>query len=146
MTARCGCYRRAVEVVLPHQSPFVVRGVWRASPTRPPSLRRRRRVADDELRRELDVERFEPLVVEHPLDEPLVASLMGGLRLAGRSAEAVAVYATTRQRIAGELGVEPDAKVHRRFQLSMQYAVDKAVRRGIKSLPEPLEQFLPQAA
>ena len=45
-----------------------------------------------------------------------------------------------------ELGVEPDAKVHRRFQLSMQYAVDKAVRRGIKSLPEPLEQFLPQAA
>jgi hypothetical protein len=45
-----------------------------------------------------------------------------------------------------ELGVEPDAKVYRRFQLSMQYAVDKAVRRGIKSLPEPLEQFLPQAA
>ena len=45
-----------------------------------------------------------------------------------------------------ELGVEPDAKVHRRFQLSMQYAVGKAVRRGIKELPQPLEQFLPQAA
>ena len=40
-----------------------------------------------------------------------------------------------------DLGVEPDAKVNRRFQLSMQYAVDKAVRRGIKSLPEPLMQF-----
>ena len=40
-----------------------------------------------------------------------------------------------------ELGVEPDAKVHRRFQLSMQYAVDKAVRRGIKQLPQNLEQF-----
>jgi len=40
-----------------------------------------------------------------------------------------------------ELGIEPDAKVNRRFQLSMRYAVDKAVRRGIKQLPEPLTQF-----
>ncbi|HYO09191.1 MAG TPA: hypothetical protein VER17_09480 [Tepidisphaeraceae bacterium] len=45
-----------------------------------------------------------------------------------------------------DLGVEPDERVTRRFQLSMQYAVDKAVRRGIKALPEGLEQFLPQAA
>ena len=45
-----------------------------------------------------------------------------------------------------ELGVEPDARVERRVRLSMQYAVDKAVRRGIKELPEQLEQFLPQAA
>ena len=44
------------------------------------------------------------------------------------------------------LGVEPDEKVRRRFQLSMQYAVGKAMRRGIKILPRPLEQFLPQAA
>ena len=45
-----------------------------------------------------------------------------------------------------ELGVEPDAKVNRRFQLSMQYAVGKAMRRGIKALPQQLEQFVPQAA
>jgi hypothetical protein len=45
-----------------------------------------------------------------------------------------------------ELRVEPDARVQRRFQLSMQYAVSKAVRRGMKRLPEPLEQFLPLAA
>lgn len=45
-----------------------------------------------------------------------------------------------------ELGVEPDERVHRRFKLSMQYAVGKAVRRGVKELPEPLAQFLPQAA
>ena len=45
-----------------------------------------------------------------------------------------------------ELGVEPDEKVRRRFERSMQYAVDKAVRRGIKELPTGLEQFLPQAA
>jgi len=43
-------------------------------------------------------------------------------------------------------GVEPDAKVHRRVQLSMQYAVGKAMRRGIKELPESLTQYLPQAA
>ena len=44
------------------------------------------------------------------------------------------------------LGVKPDARVWRRFDLSMQYAVDKAMRRGMKELPEQLEQFLPQAA
>ncbi len=40
-----------------------------------------------------------------------------------------------------KLGVEPDARVWRRFDLSMRYAVDKAVRRGIKKLPVMLEQF-----
>ena len=40
-------------------------------------------------------------------------------------------------------GVEPDARVWRRFDLSMRYAVDKAVRRGIKKLPAALEQFRP---
>lgn len=44
------------------------------------------------------------------------------------------------------LGIEPDARVLRRFDLSMRYAVDKAMRRGIKILPESLNQFLPQAA
>ena len=45
-----------------------------------------------------------------------------------------------------EIGVEPDARVERRVMLSMQYAVGKAMRRGIKLLPEPLLQYLPQAA
>ena len=45
-----------------------------------------------------------------------------------------------------DLGVEPDAKVLRRFELSMQYAVDKALRRGLKDLPEPLVRFQPQHA
>jgi hypothetical protein len=44
------------------------------------------------------------------------------------------------------LGVEPDKRVRRRFELSMQYAVGKAMRRGLKLLPEPLTQFVPQAA
>jgi hypothetical protein len=44
------------------------------------------------------------------------------------------------------LGFVPDEKVHRRFELSMQYAVGKAVRRGLRSLPQPLHRFLPKAA
>jgi hypothetical protein len=43
-------------------------------------------------------------------------------------------------------GIEPDAKVQRRVELSMQYAVGKALRRGIKQLPETLEAFIPKAA
>ena len=39
-------------------------------------------------------------------------------------------------------GVEPDAKVLRRFELSMRYAVDKAARRGMTRFPEPLHPFL----
>ena len=45
-----------------------------------------------------------------------------------------------------KLGVEPDARVKRRFNLSMQYAVDKAVRRGIKQLPLTLHRFVSKAA
>jgi hypothetical protein len=45
-----------------------------------------------------------------------------------------------------ELGVEIDDHVTRRFELSMRYAVGKALRRGIKKLPESLKVFAPQAA
>lgn len=44
-----------------------------------------------------------------------------------------------------EFGVEPDARTQRRFDRSMRYAVDKAVRRGVRALPEPLHAFLPAA-
>jgi hypothetical protein len=39
------------------------------------------------------------------------------------------------------LGVEPTGQVMRRYQSSMQYAVGKAVRRGMKNLPAALQQF-----
>jgi hypothetical protein len=44
------------------------------------------------------------------------------------------------------LGVEPDERVNRRVELSLRYAVDKALRRGLKELPATLEQYVPQAA
>jgi hypothetical protein len=45
-----------------------------------------------------------------------------------------------------KLGVEPDAKVMKRFNASMQYAVDKAVRRGLRKVPTLLKDFVPKAA
>lgn len=45
-----------------------------------------------------------------------------------------------------QLGVEPDARVRTRFQRSMEYAVAKALRRGLKAVPEALTPFIPQAA
>jgi hypothetical protein len=44
------------------------------------------------------------------------------------------------------LGVNPTERVKRRVELSMRYAVGKALRRGIKSLPESLLKFAPKAA
>jgi hypothetical protein len=44
------------------------------------------------------------------------------------------------------LGVAPDERVKRRFELSMCYAVDKAMRRGIKELPAMLLRFRGEAA
>lgn len=45
-----------------------------------------------------------------------------------------------------KLGVEPDRRVQTRFARSMEYAVAKAMRRGIKAVPQQLAQFLPKAA
>ncbi len=45
-----------------------------------------------------------------------------------------------------ELGIEPDARTLRRFDRSMRYAVAKAVRRGMRSIPVELVQYLQQAA
>jgi hypothetical protein len=53
------------------------------------------------------------------------------------------VWAIDRMR---ELGIEPDERVARRFEMSMQYAVGKAMRRGIKKLPEQLARFAPPRA
>jgi hypothetical protein len=43
-------------------------------------------------------------------------------------------------------GVEPDARVHRRIERSMRYAVDQDLRRGITNLPGCLGPFIPKAA
>src|SRR5262245_39414850 len=74
------------------------------------------RLAALELRIEADlalgrhtqlVPELEALVHEHPLHERLAAALMRALYGAGRQAEALEVYRTTRQTLVAELGIEP---------------------------------------
>ncbi|MEU0551644.1 BTAD domain-containing putative transcriptional regulator [Micromonospora sp. NPDC005979] len=48
-----------------------------------------------------------PLVVEHPLREPLVAGYLLALAGCGQQAAALRLYAETRRRLVDELGVEP---------------------------------------
>ncbi len=43
-------------------------------------------------------------------------------------------------------GVPIDHRVQRRYEMSMRYAVDKAMRRGIKRLPAVLVRFASRAA
>ncbi|MGS2614856.1 BTAD domain-containing putative transcriptional regulator [Micromonospora sp. LZ34] len=59
-----------------------------------------------------------PLVTRYPTRERLVASLMTALYRAGRQAEALLLYRTTRRTLVAELGVEPGMRlreVHRRI-------------------------------
>jgi DNA-binding SARP family transcriptional activator len=50
---------------------------------------------------------LQELTTEYPLSEPLVAALMRALYAAGRRAEAVDCYASTRRRFIDQLGIEP---------------------------------------
>jgi DNA-binding SARP family transcriptional activator len=53
------------------------------------------------------VPELEALVHEHPLDERLAGAYMRALYGAGRQAQALEVYRTTRQTFVAELGIEP---------------------------------------
>lgn len=61
------------------------------------------------------------LIAEHPYAEPLVAMLMSALHSAGRRAEALDCYTTTRRHLADELGVDPGPELQ---------AVHEAILRG----------------
>jgi len=53
------------------------------------------------------ISRLHDVLIDHPLVEPVAAMLMEGLYAAGRAAEALDVYAGTRQRLVDELGTDP---------------------------------------
>ncbi|HEY5882227.1 MAG TPA: BTAD domain-containing putative transcriptional regulator [Nakamurella sp.] len=70
---------------------------------------------------------LEQLTAAHPMRERLAGQLMRALAATGRQADALAVYERLRDRLAGELGVDPGAEVQ---------GVHLAVLRG-EVAPEP---------
>ncbi|AVT33659.1 hypothetical protein C6361_34170 [Plantactinospora sp. BC1] len=68
------------------------------------------------------------LAVEYPLAEALEEALMRALHAAGRDAEAIARYATLRERLADQLGVEPGAGLRTLHQALLRGTLPPAVR------------------
>jgi len=78
-----------------------------------------------------------PLVVDHPLVEPLAARLMEALRLDNRAAEALDCYATTRRELVSQLGVEPGPELRRLHQEILEQ--DRSVVR-LEPPPPPVSR------
>jgi DNA-binding SARP family transcriptional activator len=72
---------------------------------------------------------LEALVSEHPLRERLRAQLMLALYRSGRQADALTVYAKTREMLVDELGIEPGPALHEleRAILRQEPALDLAL-------------------
>ncbi|MET7704645.1 BTAD domain-containing putative transcriptional regulator [Micromonospora sp. NPDC005413] len=83
------------------------------------------------------IARLGELADDYPLVEPLAASLMRALQQAGRTAEALDRYATVRQHLAEELGIDPGDELQILHQALLTGAPQNAggARRGTGSGP-----------
>lgn len=78
------------------------------------------------------------LLAEHPLYEPLAGEFMRALVAAGRDAEALHFYATTRARLIDELGAEPSPELRATHEAILRGEVPRPVVDLTK--PDPAEQ------
>lgn len=92
---------------------------------------RRLAVVEECVEVELSLGRHHELVAElvalverHPLRETLVALLMRALAAAGRPADASETYRRLRERIAEELGIDPDPRLRRLHEQILRTAAD----------------------
>ncbi|GAA1021656.1 SARP family transcriptional regulator [Acrocarpospora pleiomorpha] len=65
------------------------------------------------------IEQLRVLLDEHPLVEPLIATLIHALVAAGRNAEALELYAETRRRLADELGADPSPELRQAYHAAL---------------------------
>ncbi|MFK0249335.1 ATP-binding protein [Amycolatopsis azurea] len=104
--------------------------------------------AEDQVEAGLALGRHEQLVAElreltgaHPLRERLTGQLMRALTGSGRSAEALAVFAEIRERLADELGAEPAAELTDAHMAALRTAAPAPLRR----VPVPLTGLIGRA-
>ncbi|MGH3713822.1 MAG: BTAD domain-containing putative transcriptional regulator [Micromonosporaceae bacterium] len=100
---------------------------------------------NDHHGREL-VDELEQLVGENPIMEQLAGQLMRALCHAGRTAEALAVFARTRHRLADELGNDPGPELRQLHQQILRQDPDLNPSQGVRgspgeSPPEPPRQL-----
>ena len=75
--------------------------------------------------------RLQPVVAAHPLREQPHGQLMRALALAGRQAEALAVYASLRSHLADELGLDPAPQLQQLHAEVLQQRLEPAATPGI---------------
>ncbi|MGP4096433.1 BTAD domain-containing putative transcriptional regulator [Nonomuraea sp. KM90] len=84
------------------------------------------------------------LISEYPLAEPLAAGLMRALHAAGRNAEALEVFATTRRRLVEELGTEPGSELCSIYQSVLRGELDGGAAPAVS--PASLQRARPSVA
>jgi DNA-binding SARP family transcriptional activator/tetratricopeptide (TPR) repeat protein len=87
------------------------------------------------------VAELERAALDHPLDEGLHAALVDTLAAAGRPAGAVEVFRRVRDRLAGQLGVEPGEELRSAYQRAA--AAPSAVVPAPRRQPDPVVHLLP---
>lgn len=94
------------------------------------------------------VARLTALAGEYPLDEELHASLIELLAADGRPADALRHHQAVRERITGELGVEPGARVRRAYLTVLARDRDHGRPQGpfVEAAIPPPEQLPPDIA
>jgi DNA-binding SARP family transcriptional activator/tetratricopeptide (TPR) repeat protein len=85
------------------------------------------------------------MIAEHPLAEPLTATLMRTLVAGGRQAEALDLYATTRDRLIDELGTEPGPELRELHQAILRGEPEQSTSTPAPRRPAVVPRQLPAA-
>lgn len=85
------------------------------------------------------IARVNAALARHPLAEPLIATQMRALFLAGRAAEALSRYAMARRRLSDDLGTEPGPELREMYESILRGEPRR--RRSFSQLPADIAAF-----